>query len=53
MSRKRYQNFTEEEKNRKWKYYRERDKNLSEDEKERLVEYRKRCYEMRKNKNLL
>ena len=46
-ARKRYQNLTEEE------YGRKRYKNLSEDEKQRLVEYRKRYCEMRKNKNLL
>ena len=37
-------------KNRKREYGRERYKNLSENAKQRLVEHRKRCYKMRKNK---
>ena len=41
-SRKRYQNLTEEEKNKKQEYGCERYKNLSEDEKQKLVECRKR-----------
>ena len=45
-SRERYQILSEEERNRKRQYGRERCKNLSEDEKQRLVEHRKRYYEM-------
>ena len=45
-----YQNLTEEEKNKKREYGRERYNNLSEDKKQKLVEYKKRCYEMQKNK---
>ena len=37
-------------KNIKQKYDRRQYKNLTETEKERLVEYRKRYYEIRKNK---
>ena len=40
-------------KKQKREYGHEGYKNLSEDEKQRQVEYRKRCYEMRKNKKLL
>ena len=47
-SRKRYQNLSEEEKNKRQEYGHERYKNLSEDEKQKLVEYRKRYYEMLK-----
>ena len=43
----RYQNLLKEEK--KWQYGHERYKNLPEDEKEKLVEYRKKYYRMRKN----
>ena len=45
----RYQNLSEEEK-KKNEYGCERYKNLSEDEKQKLVEYRKKYYEKRKNK---
>ena len=38
----RYQNPTEEEKNKKWEYGHERSKNLSENEKQKLIEHRKR-----------
>ena len=48
----RYQNLTEEEKTRKRKYGHERYKNLPFTEKQGRYEYRKRYYEMRKNKNL-
>ena len=44
-----YQNLTEKEKNKKREYGCERYKSLSEDEKQRLVQYRKTYYEMRKN----
>ena len=44
-----YQNLTEEERNKKREYGCERYKSLSEDEKQRLVQYRKIYYEMRKN----
>ena len=44
-----YQNLTQEEKGKKKKYGLEWDTNLSEDEKQSLFEYRKKCYEMRKN----
>ena len=37
-----YQDPSEEEKNKKWHYGRERYKNLPEDVKQRLVEYRKK-----------
>ena len=43
----RYQNLLKEEE--KWQYGHERYKNLPEDEKEKLVEYRKKYYTMRKN----
>ena len=36
-------------KNKKREYGHEQDKNISEDEKQKLVEYRKRYYEMQKN----
>ena len=45
---KSYQN---RKKQKKQEFGRERCKNLSEDEKQRLVEYRKRYCEVRKNKN--
>ena len=48
-SRERYENPTEEEKNKKQEYGHEWYKNLSETEKQRLVEYRKRYYEMQNN----
>ena len=38
-------------KNRNGEYGLERYKNLSKDEKQKLAEYRKKYYEMRKNKN--
>ena len=51
-SRERYQNLLEEKK--KWEYSHERYKNLSKNEQEKdLAEYRKRYYEMQKNKILL
>ena len=49
--RENYQIVSEEEKNRKRQYGRDRYKNLSEDEQQKLAEYRKRYYEMRKNQN--
>ena len=39
-----YQNLSEEEKNKMRKYCRERYKNLFESEKQKLVEYRKNIY---------
>ena len=45
--------FLKKKKNRKQVYGCEQYKNLSEFEKQRLVEYRKRYYEMLKNKHLL
>ena len=46
----RYQNLSKEEKGKKQQYGRERCKNLSEDEKKnKLVEYRKKYYRMRKS----
>ena len=48
-SRERYQKLSEEKKNKKREYGHEQDKNISEDEKQKLVEYRKRYYEMQKN----
>ena len=36
-------------KKKKQQYGREQYKNLPEDEKQKLVEYRKKCYRMRKN----
>ena len=48
-SRKRYQNLSKEEKEKKWQYGRERCKNLSEDEKQKLVEYRKNIIEWEKS----
>ena len=47
----RYQDLSEEQKNKKQKYSRKQYKNLSEDEKQRLVEYRKNCIKMRNNKD--
>ena len=46
-SRKKYQNRSEEEKNKKPEYSCEQYKNLSKDEKPKLVEYRKKCYKTR------
>ena len=43
-SSKRYQCFTEEEKERNCQYYRERNKNLSEDQKQKLIECRRNNY---------
>ena len=43
-----YQNRSKQVKGRKRQCSRERYKNLSEDEKNKLVEYRKKCYKMRK-----
>ena len=45
----RFQKLSNEEKEKKRHYGQERQKNLSEDEKQKLVEYRKKCYGMRKN----
>ena len=45
----RYQNLYKEEKENKPQYGCERHKNLSEDEKQKLVEYRKKYYRMKKN----
>ena len=39
--RERYQNYTEEEKEKKPHYYCERSKTLSEEQKQKLVEYRR------------
>ena len=47
-ARKRVQNLSKE-KEKKQQYGRECYKNLSEDEKQKLVEYRKKSYRMRKN----
>ena len=46
----RYQDLSTEEKNKKWEYGCKRHKNLSEHEKQMLVEYRKLCYKVWKNK---
>ena len=40
----RYQNFTEEGKEKKRRYYREYNKNLSEERKQKLVEYKRNSY---------
>ena len=45
--------YLNKKKNKKQEYGHEPYKNLSEDEEQRLPEYRKRYYEMRKNKNML
>ena len=48
-ARERYQSYSKEKKNKKKaEYGHERYKNLSEHEKQKLVEYRKKCYEMKK-----
>ena len=39
-----YQNFSEEEKEKKSQYYHGRNKNLSKDQEPRVVEYRRNCY---------
>ena len=49
ISRDRYQDFSEDGKNKKQEYGRERYKNRSEDDKQKLLKYRKRYYEMQKN----
>ena len=36
-------------KKKKWQHGREQNKNLQEDEKQKFVEYRNKCYKMRKN----
>ena len=41
--------LSKEENEKKRQHSRERYKNLSEDEKQKLVEYRKKYYRMRKN----
>ena len=41
-ARERYQDLSEEEKNKTQQYVHERYKNLSENKKQRLVEYRKK-----------
>ena len=47
---KRYQDLSEEQKEKKRQHGRERYKNhLSEDEEQKLVEYRKKNYRIRKN----
>ena len=48
-ARERYQDLSEEEKNKTQQYVHERYKNLSENKKQRLVEYRKKHYEKWKN----
>ena len=48
-ARKRYQNHSKEEKEKKQQYGHEGYKNLSEDEKQKLAEYTKKYYRMRKN----
>ena len=45
---KRLFSFSREEKEKKWQYGHERYKNLSKDKKQKLVEYRKKYYKMRK-----
>ena len=45
--------YLNKKKNKKQEYGHEPYKNLSEDEEQRLPEYRKRYYEMQKNKNML
>ena len=48
------ENLAKEERKRKTQEYgHQQYKNLSENEKQKLVKYRKRSYEMQKNKNLL
>ena len=47
----RYQSFSEEGKNKKRECGCKRFENSSENEKQKLVDYRKKYYEMRKNKN--
>ena len=47
-TRERYQNLTEEEKNKKREYGHKHYKNLSEDEKQKLVEYRKKVLQKAK-----
>ena len=44
-----YETLSKEEKEKKGQYGRERYTNLAEDEKQKLVEYRKKYYKMRKN----
>ena len=46
---KRYQDLSEEKKEKKRQHGRERYKNLSEDEEQKLVECRKKKYRIRKN----
>ena len=41
--------FLRKKKKKNPEYSRERYKNLSEDEEQKLVEYREKCYSMRKN----
>ena len=48
-TRRRYKNFFKEEKENKWQYGHECNENLSEDEKQKLFEYLKKYYIMRKN----
>ena len=45
----RYQNLSEEEKEKKQQYRRERYKNIPEDGKQKLVEYRRKYFKMREN----
>ena len=45
-----YQDLSEEEKNKKEEYGPEQYKTFSQDKKQRLVEYRKKYYEVWKNK---
>ena len=45
----RYETLFKEEKEKKQQCGRERCKNFSEDGKNKLLEYRKKCYRMRKN----
>ena len=48
-ARERDQKLSKEGKGKKWQYGRGHYKNVSEEEKQKLVEYRKKYYRMRKN----
>ena len=47
---KKYRNLSEEEKNEKQKYVCEQYEDLPEHEKQRVVEYKKNCSEIKKNR---
>ena len=53
-SHERYKSFSIEEKEKKKQQYgRKQQKNLLENEKQKLIEYRKKCYKLRKKKSCL